>query len=565
MMHWVMATILVCGVTVFTACSSDDDPEPPQPPIESFETITFTEDDLTDGTYYYKLFVSDKTMDYSSVKGEDGLNYGDNADDWIVCVPTDLLLGYAAKTILEQVTAVPENTPVLIRAKKPQSYSVKTDVDPASVKAPSANMLAVAKEDLRLNFVNNFGAKLVLMNNGIFFTNKSLKDRNVAAGDVYMFLTEEQDMNLYYYLLLDYPDPILLFPGSEPPAVDVENCVGTRDYTDGKINLKLTNARVTLAWENADEDIVTLGTVMIEDETAAVTVSYFLQWHPGLASKVAVGDVLNGTIELEACMVGGVPAYVPTQKALDNFEATVTRTPGTAVPTLLYPGFADADFLATLDCRYIRVNDVSVTKGDGLYENNQVIDLSSIVPGCIPYMLDFYNSYVNHYYKTIPLVEGAKVDVSGFVNVYPDGSYIFTPMSITTPVAVGTEGYSTFSSDNMLDFTNSGIQAYIAVADGSTITFRRVEKVPAGAGVLLCATGGAKEDVSVVVETADEVSGNVLRVATSDMDGAALQAAGACILGYENGVAGFYKADANASLKAGQCYLTAEAAIVLDR
>ena len=345
-----MAATLVCGATVLTSCVSNDDNSVVNPDgLNSTVTINITEDDLTDGTYYYKLFVSDKTMDYSSVKGEDGLSYGADTDEWIVCVPTNYLLGYAAKIILEQVTAVPKNTPVLIRAKKPQAYSVKADVDPASVKAPSANMLAVAKEDLRLNFVNNFGAKLVLMNNGIFFTNKSLKDRNVAAGDVYMFLTEEQDMNLYYYLLLDYPDPILLFPGSEPPAVDVENCVGTRDYTDGKINLKLTNARVTLAWENADEDIVTLGTVMIEDETAAVTVSYFLQWHPGLASKVAVGDVLNGTIELEACMVGGVPAYVPTQKALDNFEATVTRTPGTAVPTLLYPGFADADFLATLD------------------------------------------------------------------------------------------------------------------------------------------------------------------------------------------------------------------------
>ena len=376
--------------------------------------------------------------------------------------------------------------------------------------------------------------------------------------NIYMSLTKVQGFNLSYYLFFEHPDPILLFPGTESPAVDVENCVGTRDHTSGKINLKLTNAKVTLVWENAEEDIVNLGYVMIEDETAAVTVSYLYQWPPGLASKVAVGDVLNGTIELEALLQDDIQIYTPTQKALDNFEATVTRTPGTAVPTLLYPGFADAEFLATLDCRYIRVNDVSVTKGDGLYKSNQVIDLSSIVPGCIPYMLDFYNSYVDYYLDPIPLVEGTKVDVCGFVNVYSDGHYIFNPMSITTPVTVGTEGYATFSSDNMLDFTNSSIQAYIAVADGSAIKFQRVEKVPAGTGVLLCAKGGAKEDVSVVADATDDVSGNVLRVATSDMDGAALQAAGAYILGYENGVAGFYKADANASLKAGQCYLTTE-------
>ena len=204
--------------------------------------------------------------------------------------------------------------------------------------------------------------------------------------NIYMSLTKVQGFNLSYYLFFEHPDPILLFPGTESPAVDVENCVGTRDHTSGKINLKLTNAKVTLVWENAEEDIVNLGYVMIEDETAAVTVSYLYQWPPGLASKVAVGDVLNGTIELEALLQDDIQIYTPTQTALDNFEATVTRTPGTAVPTLLYPGFADAEFLATLDCRYIRVNDVSVTKGDGLYKSNQVIDLSSIVPGCIPYM-----------------------------------------------------------------------------------------------------------------------------------------------------------------------------------
>ena len=558
---WVLAAILVSGASFFSACSINDSPVSAQPSTESFETINITEDDLTDGTYYYKLFVSDKTMDYSSVKGEDGLYYGDNADDWIVCVPTNYLLGYAAKAVMEQVTAVPENTPVLIRVKKPQTYSVRSEVDPASVKAPSANMLAVAEEDITLDGYSECGAKLVERENGVCFYAWMFKETSVAAGDIYMPLTEAQNTNLGLYLLLGYSDPILLFPDGESPAVNVENCFGVRAYTEGKINLKLSNAKVTMAWESADEDIIDNGLVMIEDESAAVTVSYFLQWFPGLASKVAVGDVLNGTIELEVLLQDGIPVYTPTQKALDNFETTVTRTAGTAVPTLLYPDFADADFLATLDCRYIRVNGVSVTKGDGLYNSNQVIDLSSIVPGCIPYMLDAFSVYNEYYWNPVSLVEGAKVDICGFISVYPDGSYTFNPTSITTPVTVGSEGYATFSSDNTLDFTHSSIQAYIAVADGSAITFKHVNKVPAGTGVLLCAKGGATEDVSVVAKTTDDVSGNVLHIAASDMDSAALQAAGAYILGYEGGVAGFYQADGNASLKAGQCYLTAEGAI----
>ena len=565
-MNWVMAATLVCGTSLFTACSVDDIPLPSQPTIESFETITFTEDDLTDGTYYYKLFVSDKTMDYSSVKGEDGLSYGADTDDWIVCVPVDYPLSPVARLILEQVTAVPGNTPVLIRTRKPQTYMVKSDIAPASVKAPAVNMLTVASEDMMIDGFTNYGALLVEGKNGVFF-NATYRVKDVPAGSIYLALTYSKHLNLAYYIFVRPAEPVLFYPDSESPAVDAKNILATRPYTDGKINLTLTNARVFYVWNHFDGDCMYAGYVLLEDESAGICLSYSMQEYPGLANKVKAGDVLNGTIELEAYLSDGYQALQPTKKALENFESTVTKSAGTAVPTLLYPGFDNADFLATLDCRYIRINDVSIMNDGQKYSDhsNQTIDLSDIVPGCTSYIQDIFSTLTDYYTRPVPLIEGTKVDITGFMNVYPDGLlYTFVPFAITTPVTVGSEGYATFSSDNMLDFTNSGIQAYIAVADGTAIKLQRVEKVPAGTGVLLCAKGGTKEDVSVVADATDDVSGNVLRVATSDMDGAALQAAGAYILGYENGVAGFYKADANASLKAGQCYLTTEGANDLD-
>ena len=559
--NWVFAATLVCGACVFTACTvNDDNPVGPSDEWLSSETVVITEDDLTDGTYYYKLFVSNKSIDYSSVKGEDGKSYGADTDEWIVCVPTDYPLSPEARLILEQVTAVPANTPVLIRAKKPQAYMVKSDVAPASVKAPAVNMLAVATEDMKLDGDANSGALLVKGKSGVYFKATFSRKATISAGGIYLALTPSKHLNLALYILLGHTEPVLYYPGNESPAVNAENILATRPYTEGKINLKLNNAKVFYIWDNFDGDCIYSGYVLLEDKSAAICLSYSFQEYLGLASMVKPGDVLNGTIELEAYLTDGIQCLQPTKEALENFEATVTKTSGASVPTLLYPGFSDADFLTTLDCRHIRINGVSITNDGQKYNDhsNQIFDISDILPGCKPYIQDIYATFADNYARPVPVVEGTKVDITGLMNVYPDGLYTFVPFTITTPVSVGSEGYATFSSDNRLDFTNSGIHAYIAVADGSGVSFKRVNKVPAGTGVLLRAEGGATEDVSVVAKETDDVTENILQVATSDMDAAALQAAGAYILTNEGGVVGFHKAGSSDSLKAGQCYLTVE-------
>ena len=59
------------------------------------------------------------------------------------------------------------------------------------------------------------------------------------------------------------------------------------------------------------------------------------------------------------------------------------------------------------------------------------------------------------------------------------------------------EDMPTFASDYALDFTDTGIEAYIAKADGTTgVTFTPVNKIPIGTGVLLHKEGGATVDDS---------------------------------------------------------------------
>ena len=67
-------------------------------------------------------------------------------------------------------------------------------------------------------------------------------------------------------------------------------------------------------------------------------------------------------------------------------------------------------------------------------------------------------------------------------------------------------GYATFCSAYPLDFTNSGVTAYIATINGTTVEFSEVSSVPANTGVLLKGEAG-KKTFAVAASTTD-VSAN---------------------------------------------------------
>ena len=122
----------------------------------------------------------------------------------------------------------------------------------------------------------------------------------------------------------------------------------------------------------------------------------------------------------------------------------------------------------------------------------------------------------------------------------------------TVPVTVTDASYATFACNLPLDFTGKAIKAYIAEGkDGATgVTFRQVNKIPAGTGVLLYKDGGATEDIPVTTESTDYTASNVFGPGT----GAAVASETQETVGDEqhtfhnyilnniNGNVGFYKA-----------------------
>ena len=77
-------------------------------------------------------------------------------------------------------------------------------------------------------------------------------------------------------------------------------------------------------------------------------------------------------------------------------------------------------------------------------------------------------------------------------------------------VSVGDLKYSTYASDNALDFTGSSIKAFYPTVDGTTLIFHEITKVPAGTGVLLYSANGAvTEDILVCTGETDAVEDNV--------------------------------------------------------
>lgn len=90
--------------------------------------------------------------------------------------------------------------------------------------------------------------------------------------------------------------------------------------------------------------------------------------------------------------------------------------------------------------------------------------------------------------------------------------------------------YSTFCSKYALDFTgNEDVEAYIAKADGTTVTLTKVQKVPANTGLILKKLGSATTATVATVpmsENVDVIAGNDLVAVTAPISAATLIAAG---------------------------------------
>ena len=167
--------------------------------------------------------------------------------------------------------------------------------------------------------------------------------------------------------------------------------------------------------------------------------------------------------------------------------------------------------------------------------------------------------------KTLKVVDGDVVasgtpitmTANGNLDLVTTGSVYIESIQIERD-AVNTGG-STLVSTNALDFTGLDVFAYVATAvSGSTVTFSRVEKVPANTPLFLTAEEAVSVDVPILDGEADEISTNYLK---GKADAAtALNPTGSntyYLYGVKDDVAGFYKLGGTGaySSAAGKAYL----------
>ena len=144
----------------------------------------------------------------------------------------------------------------------------------------------------------------------------------------------------------------------------------------------------------------------------------------------------------------------------------------------------------------------------------------------------------------------------GFAQKTTINSYSDYCTRLPEHITISAAGLATFASDEDLDFTNvENIQAYVAKDNGSKTTLEKVNKVPAGTGVLLRALNDATSFDVPVTTTATEITGNLFvrgtGVAVASTDGDYTN----YVLGKKkSGYVGFFKANGKV-VSANQAYL----------
>ncbi len=128
---------------------------------------------------------------------------------------------------------------------------------------------------------------------------------------------------------------------------------------------------------------------------------------------------------------------------------------------------------------------------------------------------------------------------------------------VSMPAKVSSLGYSTFSCDRALDFTNvSGLNAYKASISNNKVVLTKVTgKVARGTGLLLA---GSTANIPVVTtDQGESVSGNLLKATVTEQEVAA-STEGAYhyfLAGTSAENIGFYNLASNATSGAGKAYL----------
>ena len=253
----------------------------------------------------------------------------------------------------------------------------------------------------------------------------------------------------------------------------------------------------------------------------------------GFTTSLTTGDILSGII------CGSYSPYKNLPEIKDIIDISVlTATSNQTVVAKVIDGTTTA--IAANLCDLVKIESTEITETSSKY---YVGDNSDI---------QLYDNFNVGYEVTT----GQPVDVSGIATVYNDTYELFPRvnedivyLATSEPVSITSSlGYSTFASENALDFTaTDAIKVFYATVSGSTLTFTQINKVPANTGVLLYSTEGgavAATNVPFLTGAADDVTGNVFVQGTGAAVSYSTNDQNYILFNGEDGL-GFYQADNN--------------------
>ncbi len=133
------------------------------------------------------------------------------------------------------------------------------------------------------------------------------------------------------------------------------------------------------------------------------------------------------------------------------------------------------------------------------------------------------------------------------------GNYIYVAQEISIDITKNL--WASYSSTKALDFSNSGLTAYIATtSNGSSVHYEPVTYVPANTGIILNGTQGTH--VAVTIPSAEAVGTNLLvSTANAAHDVTAGEVGKVYAFGMKGGQVGFVQAEAGYTVAQGKSYL----------
>jgi len=149
--------------------------------------------------------------------------------------------------------------------------------------------------------------------------------------------------------------------------------------------------------------------------------------------------------------------------------------------------------------------------------------------------------------KSAVRINAIKKSWSGGTATITDLLVEFKPRTVT----VGDAGYTTFAPD--MNVRATGVTAYAAKVDGSSVTLTPVDEIPANNAVIIEAEANDYE--LPVIDSAAAIEDNDLKVSDGTVTGDNIY-----VLANKNSVVGFYKLGAGVTVPAGKAYLQVEAA-----